>query len=46
MVEEDDEVLLFQIAAELRERLPLNAQLPSETILYPKTGKVNFLYLR
>ena len=37
------EELLENIAADLRQLLPLEAQLPSETIIFPKTGQVLFI---
>lgn len=40
------EELLENIAADLRQLLPIEAQLPSETIIFPKTGQVFFHILR
>jgi len=34
------EELLENIATDLRQLLPMEAQLPSETIIFPKTGQV------
>lgn len=36
------EELLKNIAADLRQILPLEAQLPSENIIFPTTGQVIF----